>query len=102
MSANLEELKKENTPMQTHAIATHIIIVASLALMPLIAAPSAEAAGKKPTASAPPTQSEGRTTVASGAVEDSQAACLKRIPQNATAGQRMLAEDSCKRDQSSR
>ena len=104
MSANLEELKKENTPMQTHAIATHIIIVASLALMPLIAAPSAEAAGKKPKASASPTQSqaEGRTTVAAGAAEDSQAACLKRIPQNATAGQRMLAEDSCKRDQSSR
>ena len=87
--------------MQTSLIA-RTFLIALLALMPLIAAPSAEAAGKKPTASAPPTQSEGRTTVASGAVEDSQAACLKRIPQNATAGQRMLAEDSCKRDQKSR
>ena len=89
--------------MKIHLITRAILIVA-LALMPVIAAPSAEAAGKKPKASAPPTQSqaEGRTTVASGAVEDSQAACLKRIPQNATAGQRMLAEDSCKRDQLSR
>ena len=87
--------------MQTSLIA-RTFLIALRALMPLIAAPSAEAAGKKPTASAPPTQSEGRTTVASGAVEDSQAACLKRIPQNATAGQRMLAEDSCKRDQKSR
>ena len=89
--------------MQTHLI-TRTVLIALLALIPWIAASSAEAAGKAPKASAPPTQSqtEGRTTVASGAVEDSQAACLKRIPQNATAGQRMLAEDSCKRDQSSR
>ena len=89
--------------MKTHLI-TRAILIALLALIPWIAASSAEAAGKAPKASAPPTpsQSEGRSIVASGAVEDSQAACLKRIPQNATAGQRMLAEDSCKRDQSSR
>ena len=87
--------------MQTHLI-TRTVLIALLALIPWVAAPSAEAAGKKPKASAPPTQSEGHTTVASGAVEDSQADCLKRIPKNATAGQRMLAEDSCKRDQTSR
>jgi hypothetical protein len=87
--------------MKTHLI-THAVLVALLALIPWIAVPSADAAEKKSKASKPPTQSEGRTTVASGAVEDSQEACLARIPKNATAGQRMLAENSCKRDQASR
>ncbi len=87
--------------MKTHCI-TRTLLVASLALIPWIAAPSADAAGKAPKASAPPTKSEGRSTVASGAVEDSQQGCLGRIPKNATAGQRMLAEHSCKRDQESR
>jgi hypothetical protein len=87
--------------MNTHLV-TRIILVASLALIPWIAAPIADAAGKAPKASAPPTQSEGRSTVASGAVEDTRQACLARIPKDATAGQRLIAEDSCKRDQTSR
>ena len=81
---------------------TRTILIATLALMPWIVAPSAGAAGKAPKVSAPPAQSEGRSIVASGAVEDSQSACLARIPKSATSGQRMIAEDSCKRDQASR
>ena len=88
--------------MNTHLVITRTLLIAVLALIPWIAAPSADAAGKAPKASAPPTQSEGRSSMASGAVEDSQEACLARIPKNATAGQRMLAENSCKRDQASR
>ena len=87
--------------MTTHFV-TRTILIASLALIPWIAGSSAEAAGKAPKASAPPTQSEGRGTVASGAVEDTQLACMDRIPKEATAGQRMIAEDSCKRDQATR
>ncbi len=87
--------------MNIHRI-TRTILVVLLALLPWIAAPSADAAGKAPKASAPPTQSEGRSTVASGAAEDSQQACLARIPKDASAGQRMIAEHSCKRDQESR
>ncbi|HYM38498.1 MAG TPA: hypothetical protein VES96_08850 [Nitrospiraceae bacterium] len=87
--------------MNIHRI-TRTILVVLLALLPWIAAPSAGAAGKAPKASAPPTQSEGRSTVASGAAEDSQQACLARIPKDASAGQRMIAEHSCKRDQESR
>ncbi len=87
--------------MKTHFI-TRTILIVSLGLVPWIAAPSADAAGKAPKASAPPTQSEGRSTVASGAVEDTQQACLARIPKDATSGQRMIAEHSCKRDQASR
>ena len=88
--------------MNTHSVIIRTILIAVLALIPWIAAPSAEAAGKAPKASAPPTQSEGRSSVASGASEDSQQACLARIPKDATAGQRMIAEHSCRRDQESR
>jgi hypothetical protein len=38
----------------------------------------------------------------SGTQGDSIEACMARIPQDATEGQRMLAEDSCQRDQSLR
>jgi len=86
----------------TPRIVLRAILVATLALIPWIAGSSAEAAGKAPKASVPPTQSEGRTTVAVGSVEDTHQACLDRIPTVATAGQRMIAEDSCKRDQTSR
>ena len=99
--------------MNTNRMITRTLLVASLVVIPWIVAPSGQAADKPSKtpakastkavkASAPPTQSEGRSTVASGAVEDTQSGCLARIPKDATAGQRMLAEDSCKRDQTSR
>ena len=40
--------------------------------------------------------------VASGSAEDTVNACLARIPQDASAGQKMLAEESCRRDQAAR
>ena len=111
--SNLEQQEEETPTMNIHLVITRAILVASLAVIPWIAAPSGQAAdkpsktpakasAKAAKASAPPTQSEGRSTVASGAVEDTQSDCLTRIPKDATAGQRMLAEDSCKRDQKSR
>jgi len=50
--------------------------------------------------SSAPAQGLGR--IAAGAVEDSLKACMARIPSDATSGQRMLAEESCKRDQAGR
>ena len=47
-----------------------------------------------------PTTGIGR--VASGAVEDSLNTCLARIPNDASSGQKMLAEESCRRDQAAR
>lgn len=41
-------------------------------------------------------KSAGRASA--GTQGDSLAACMARIPTDATAGQRMLAEESCKRD----
>jgi hypothetical protein len=39
---------------------------------------------------------------ASGTQGDSLEACMARIPKDASAGQRMLAEESCRRDQANR
>jgi hypothetical protein len=48
----------------------------------------------------PPTNMHGVSTettavIASGATEDTLTACMARIPEGASAGQRMLAEHSC-------
>ena len=40
--------------------------------------------------------------IASGAVEDTLQACLARIPEAASAGQRMLAEQSCAAEEETR
>ena len=45
---------------------------------------------------------EAQSAVASGSVEDTLKACLSRIPENASAGQRMLAEQSCKGEEATR
>lgn len=47
-----------------------------------------------------PTEKLG--VVAPGAVEDTLKSCLARIPENATAGQRMLAEHSCRSEEGTR
>ena len=43
-----------------------------------------------------------RVDVSPGAVEDAIKACLARIPEQATVGQRMLAELSCLREEETR
>lgn len=40
--------------------------------------------------------------IAAGAVEDTLKACMARIPKDASIGQRMIAEQSCMRDESDR
>jgi|SRR5215472_6689189 len=40
--------------------------------------------------------------VETGAVEDTLLACLARIPTDASAGQRLLAEQSCQQDEATR
>ncbi len=45
---------------------------------------------------------DGLKETASGAVEDSLAACLSRIPTDASAGQALIAKESCQRDNAER
>ena len=58
--------------------------------------------GSSGTGSASTSSKKGIDRIASGAVEDSLAACMGRIPSDASAGQKMLAEESCRRDQAAR
>ena len=60
---------------------------------------SAEGADQKPGTVAVPARA---AAVASGAVEDSLMSCLARIPQASTPGQRLIAQQSCQRDESGR
>ncbi|MDH5668735.1 MAG: hypothetical protein OEY86_12050 [Nitrospira sp.] len=45
---------------------------------------------------------EALSTIASGAAEDTLQACLSRIPGASSAGQRMLAEQSCAAEEETR
>ena len=59
----------------------------------------AQAVEQKPVMTVAPARS---AAVASGAVEDTLTVCLARIPDPSTPGQRLIAEQSCQRDESSR
>ncbi|MCS6291321.1 MAG: hypothetical protein H8K10_20450 [Nitrospira sp.] len=54
------------------------------------------AAEQKPIVAVAPVKA---AAVASGAVEDTLPTCLARIPQGATPGQRLIAEQGCQRDE---
>lgn len=73
-------------------IAALLMVLAGCAEMP----PSKGAGASAGSAAA------GSEQVASGTQGDTLAACLKRIPSDASAGQRMFAEASCQRDEQAR
>jgi hypothetical protein len=60
------------------------------------------AAGACATDGGSPSSSGDSHGVAAGAVEDTLSACMSRIPSDASEGQRMVAQESCKRDQANR
>lgn len=77
-----------------------LMMTLSLAVTLLVAScagPSKEGVGGAP--SAPVAAMERPAT---GTSDDSLAACMGRIPEDATAGQRMFAEESCRRDEAGR
>ena len=90
--------------MDTVQLIRHIIIGTSFALIAGTAAGQAQAASKpvKASATTAVAPEKGMNMTASGAVEDNLKHCLQRIPKNASAGQRMMAEQGCGRDQESR
>ena len=88
--------------MNTSQFIRRMGLVASLALTPWIAPLSTYAMDQPAGGSAPSASAEGLGEAASGAVEDTLKACLARIPKDATGGQRMIAEESCNRDEGTR
>ena len=88
--------------MDTARLTRHTVMLLSLALlMWLFAGPSQ--AGDQPTGvAAASSATEASGVVASGSVEDTLQACLARIPKDASTGQRLIAVQSCDRDETAR
>ena len=86
--------------MDTIRLIRNMVMVASLTLILGVAIGPALAADKHLKAAA--TQESGLGITASGAVEDTLKTCMGRIPKGASAGQRMMAEQGCGRDQETR
>ena len=77
-------------------LASLLTVIASWS-MPFVNA--AEPPAKQTTSRAP---SMDLNTVAANAVDDTLKACLARIPEVATAGQRLLAEQNCRGEERTR
>ncbi len=88
------------SPIHYALIAASFFLVTEISVSTTYAADKpASKQAKKPTASA---DSGARSALAAGSVEDSLQTCLARIPKDATSGQRMIAEQSCRRDEQDR
>ncbi len=79
-----------------------VILSGAFILLSGIFVSSAHAASASPNTPVPPAVTTPGNAIAAGAIEDSLLACLARIPKDATTGQRMIAEQSCRRDEGDR
>jgi hypothetical protein len=74
-------------------------LLSGIASWPMPFANAGEQAVKETTQRAPTVD---LNTVAANSVDDTLKACLARIPQVATAGQRLLAEQNCRGEEKTR
>ncbi len=103
--------------MRTHMVIRRTVLLAALALLlawlPAVSTQATELSpggGGIPEFMGVPSSSDdhappsarGFGEVAAGAVEDTLKACLARIPKDASAGQRMLAEQGCEQEAGTR
>lgn len=79
-----------------------VILFGTSTLLCGILVPSIHAASASSNAPVPAAVTTPGNAIAAGAIEDSLQACLARIPKDATIGQRMIAEQSCRRDEGDR
>jgi len=88
--------------MRHYLFIRRTVLVASLMLIPWISPLSAYAADQQSGKAIHSASAEALDVAAVGAASDTLKACLARIPKDATDGQRMIAQDSCKRDEATR
>lgn len=88
--------------MTIDRIIRQILMVGALVLLAWLPAVLSHAADQASGGTMAAASTTGLAVVASGAVEDTLKACLARIPSDATLGQRMFAEQSCERDETTR
>lgn len=88
--------------MRTSLFIKHTVLVSSLVLA-LCLLPGSTHAEDQPSGEAVPSvSSEELGKIAAGSAKDTLKACLARIPKDASAGQRMLAEQNCEREERAR
>jgi hypothetical protein len=94
--------------MQTHSLVKRPLLFSSVLLLASSLSPFSNHAEDQPPKQAEGQQLEGGLIlpprdkfgdVSPGAAEDTLKACLARIPEQATVGQRMMAEQTCEREE---
>jgi hypothetical protein len=88
--------------MKTSLYLKHTILAMPLLFAASFAFAPAQAADLQPGKRAAGPAALAEPGIAAGAAEDTLEACMARIPQNASLGQRMIAEQGCTRDESDR
>jgi hypothetical protein len=87
--------------MHDHSFIHRAILLGTFLIVAGFGASAAIAADKASTAP-DVAVAAASNAMAAGATEDSLQACMARIPKDATVGQRMIAEQSCRRDEGDR
>lgn len=87
---------KNTTTRTDAAVVSMLMLFAALSVQPT---PFAQAADQRVVGTMGSAPIAERGVMASGAADDTLKACMARIPDVASAGQRMLAEQSCAGDE---
>ena len=88
--------------METTLLNNRVCCAVLLLFAVLLIAVSSQAADSPSATHAPGSDTTIEPRIADGAVEDTLKACMARIPKDASIGQRMIAEQSCGRDERDR
>jgi hypothetical protein len=88
--------------MKVTLLSKRMIVVLPMLLAAWLVPVSAQAADLPPAKHGPGSDTTSESDMAAGSVEDTLQACMARIPKDASIGQRMIAEQSCGRDESDR
>jgi len=81
--------------MRIQLFTKQLVLMGCLVGSAVLPAVQGQAADPRAKESAAPISTGEMNVMASGAVEDTLKLCLARIPKDASAGQRLLAEQSC-------
>jgi hypothetical protein len=87
--------------MRIYLFIRRIVIFTSLVLISWLPALATQAADQ-PSGGSSPVVLTGEPAMMAAGVEDTLKGCLARIPKGGSAGQRMLAKQSCKQDEGTR
>lgn len=88
--------------MKTTLFSKRVLCAVLLLFAASLVTVSAQGADQSPVMRAPGSDTTIDPGTAAGAVEDTLKACMGRIPKDASIGQRMIAEQSCGRDERDR